>query len=326
MRYLTPARVTFLMLAVVATLVGAYVAKKLFAADEPVAEVRTRNVPMAIADIEPGTEITEAHLGLGPIREENLAPDILLNNRVIVGRVAKVRIPRATPIQASQLFAPGERPPLAVSPGHRAVSVRLGDSPAVLDGLVRPGQFVDVHLTPSQGGNDERLRGGMTLTLFRGVKVLALNRSSRSGASQRRVNSVTLELTPRQANVLILAQSRGDITLTYNPEGAGSGDVAAENEDRAFLEEILGLEPLPQPPQPFVTETYRGSRRDELRFRDGKRVDERGYSRSTSRPSGNGNSTNARGQTPADNDAAGKTGDEADGVPQPADETSAPTA
>lgn len=276
MKILTPARVTLLMLLVVGGLVGAYVAKGLFAADEAPVKVETRAVPMAVADLKPGTVITESHMGLGrmPVSEIAQHPGMLLDNRGIVGRVVKAPIQAGTPIISQQLYQPGEQPPLKVGEGMRAVSVSLGERVALVDGRIQPGQFVDVHMTPNAGGqNDRRFRGGITLTLFKGVKLLAVNSSSASGAAASRAgNSVTLELSPGQSNIMILAASRGGITLSYNPEGRGDGGVGVTDENRATLEEILGLRDLPAPPKPFVTENYKGTSRTTLEFQAGRRV------------------------------------------------------
>lgn len=278
MKFLTPARVTLLMLLVVGGLVGAYVAKGLLASDAAPVKVETRAVPMAVADLKPGTVITEAHLGLGRLPVNDLAeyPGMLLDNRGIVGRVVKAPIQAGTPIVSQQLYQPGEQPPLEVGEGMRAVSVSLGERVALVDGRIQPGQFVDVHMTPNVNGQaDRRFRGGITLTLFKGVKVLAVN-SGTAGNASRAGNSVTLELTRGQANIMILAANRGSITLSYNPEGRGDGGVGVTDENRATLEEILGLRDLPEPPKPFVIESYKGTSRSTIQFQSGRRINGNG--------------------------------------------------
>lgn len=269
---LTPALLTTIMLLVVGSLVTAFVAKRILAREvarppEPI------NIPMALTDLKPGTVITEAHIGMGPVRPEQLDPEVLHTNRVVVGRVVKNPITRAQPIRTSDLYAPGERPPLNVAAGMRAVSVALSDGTALVDGLIEPGQYVDVHFIPS--GNTIA-RGGMVMTLFEGVKVLAINRSQSSTSSVGRgANSVTMELTPSQANIMLLASNRGEINLTYSPNGAGDGGVAVAAEDRAFLDEILGLTQT----APFVTEIYTGSARQMNTIEGGRIVHQEGQNR-----------------------------------------------
>jgi pilus assembly protein CpaB len=84
---------------------------------------------------------------------------------------------------------------------------------------------------------------------------------------------VTLELTPEQANILILAHEKGEIALSYNPDGKRNGGVAIKSQDRASMDEILGLN-HPEPvtpvktvnPRPFTSETFKGTARSTLRF------------------------------------------------------------
>lgn len=299
MKLLTPARVTLLMLLVVGGLAAAYVAKTLLAADGSLATVETRTVPMAVADLKPGTVVTEAHLGVGrmAVREFREHPGMLLENRAIVGRVVKEPIQAGTPILFSQLYQPGEQPPLEVGSGMRAISVSLKDPVALVDGRIAPGQYVDVHFTLNNTGtgNADRYRGSITVTLFKGVRVLALGTGAGTLGRNRGNNSVTLELTPGQANIVIQAASRGDITLSYNPDGKGTGGVGSNRDDRATLDEILGLTGPTDDGSTFTTETYRGSSRSTNQFRGGRRVFDGGL---TQKPSKKRNASKPRKPQP----------------------------
>lgn len=279
MRRLTPAFLTLVMFGVVGLLVVAYIAKNLLAVPEQKPQVATRNVPMAVADIPAGTVITENHLGLGPYPVERLDRDMLLVNRVVVGRVAKEVIKAAQPIRANQLYQPGELPPLDVAEGMRAVSVEVGDSVAMVDGMIKPGQYADVLFTYHAAGNaDDRFQGGLTMRLFEGVRVIAINRNLTQSRVDRTSNHVTLELTQSQANTLVLAKDRGVITLTYNPNGKGDGGLAVSSAERVTLYEILGLKPREPDKEPFATELYKGSGRGVIYFNDkGRRLDGYGW-------------------------------------------------
>lgn len=272
MKRLTPAFVTLLMLVVVGLLIGAYVFKTLMATEESPAVAETRLIPMPTSDLEPGTLITEAHIGQAPVSRDAMTPDTLISTRVVVGRVVKEKLKAAQPIRSNQLYQPGERPPLDVPSDMRAITVVMGDSGSVVDGLIQPRQYVDVHLTPSNT-DDPRLRGGTTMTLFKGVKVLAINRSIATTNVDRGGNSVTLELTPEQANIVILAGTAGELMMSYNPNGKGTGGVTISNADRATLEEILSLKPLPEPTPAFRTEQFRGGSRAVNTYRDGQLID-----------------------------------------------------
>lgn len=268
MKRLTPAALTMAMLVVVGLLVVGYVAKNLLARDEAPPADPILTVPMALADIEPGTVISEGHIALGRLRESQMVPETIRSDAVVIGRVAKQTIQAARPILTTDLYAPGDYPPLQLGAGMRAVAIGLDDSTAAVDGLIRPGQFVDVHFTPASY-RDQEQTGGLTMTLFKGVKVLAINRSTAGGSAPRGGNNVTLELSEEQSNILIQARSKGSLTLTYAPEGKGDGGVAVSRKDRATLDEILGLEPLAEP---FTSEIYYGSGRSVLQFQNGRPI------------------------------------------------------
>jgi pilus assembly protein CpaB len=219
-----------------------------------------------------------------PVAEFSRHPGMLLENRAIVGRVVKQEIQAGTPITSDQLYQPGEMPPLSVGKGLRAVSVPLKDAIALVDGRIAPGQYVDVHLTPNiDSTNSARFRGGITITLFKGVRVLALSTGGGRSVGQGASSSVTLELTPGQSNIMILAATRGDITLSYTPDGPGNGGVGVNSEDRATLDEILGLS-APRDSS-FTTENFKGGTRSTLKFQNGRRVDDGGVTRKTPRKS-----------------------------------------
>jgi len=283
MKRLTPAAVTLMTVVVVCLLVTAYFAKMVLA-EEPKAllvestktpSIEFREVPMALGTLEPGMQVTPAHLGTGRVRVDALEPETLLSERGLVGRIAKERIQAATPIRSGQLYQPGERPPLAVGPGMRAVSASFSPRASFVGGLLRAGEYVDVHLTPHLSDpSDNRFRGGLTITLLGGVRVLAVGGGiERDSQNTESINTVTLELTPEQANILILAREKGEIALSYNPDGKGSGGVALRNQDRATMEEILGIN-RPEAPvsaprlsaRPFTSESYKGSTRTTLQF------------------------------------------------------------
>ncbi len=277
MKRLTPAMLTVVMFGIIGLLVLGYFAKNLFAQKEKPAGPTLREVPMAVTDIKPGTVITADHLGMGRYDRTKLTPDVLLANRVIVGRVAREAIKAAQPIKAGQLYQPGELPPLDIGPDMRAVSIEVGDGAAMVDGIIKPGDTVDVLFT-AQGGNNgsDTYQGGLTMRLFEGVKVLAINRNFAQGRVDRGNNHVTLELSVAQQNIVVLAKDRGKITLTYNPSGKGNGGLALSNSERVTLFEMLGLEKSDPRVEPFITEIFRGTSRTKNQFdTKGRLIDNR---------------------------------------------------
>lgn len=288
---LTPWLLTLVAFAVICLMAVTFFFKKLWATEVVQAPpIPARTMPMAITEIEPGTVITMKHIGNGPVgADTKLAPDTIRSLESLVGRIAKDRIPSAVPLQGSMFYAVGDYPSLEIQDGMRAVPISIDDATAVLSGMIKPGQFVDVYMTTdagtgsrlqSSGGGDSSSRKAMTATLFKGVKVVAVNRTGSATSSLQGGGSsqtVTLELTEEQARAMLLAQQHGRIAMTYNPTGSGTGgiDIKSEN-DRITVEQLLGLADEPEEKKPFKTEQYHGAGRASLFWRDGERVDYQG--------------------------------------------------
>lgn len=275
MRNITPAFITLLMLAIVGVLIGVYIVRSLMPKAVVKEPIGTRTVPMAAADIPAGTLLTSDHIVMGFLKNDKLTSDTILNKDVIVGRYTLKDLKQAKSVHTSELYAPGVRPPFKVTPGMRAVTIGLGDSTSVVDGLIKPGDYVDVHLTIDNNSGDKRYRGGFTMTMFKGVKVLAMNRLTHQTSLNRGGNTVTFELTPAQSNILLQAKTKGELSVTYTPNGLGSGGVSIAKADRAHFEEILDLPEIPKREKPFTTELYRGSSRSIIRYDDDE-YDDRG--------------------------------------------------
>lgn len=274
MKRLSPAFLTMLMLGVVGVLVTMYVAKTVLGRSTPEPQEEILTIPMALTDLEPGTKIEEGHIGTGRARRSRITADTIQANRVAIGRVVKNAIKAAEPISTFDLYPLGKGPGLQVTAGMRAVTIDLGSATSLADGQIQPDQYVDVHFTPSSTPN-ENVTGGMTMTLFKGVKVLAINGNSRGATATRGANTVTLELTEGQANIMLLARDKGALDLVYTPDGKGDGVVAVDDATRATLDQILGLKPPEEEKidPPFVTEVYTGSGRRMQEFKDGLRSD-----------------------------------------------------
>ena len=116
MKFLTPTR---LMLAIVAAL-GVFVMlgffsvmRSLDAIEQPQLTLQregfaTRTIPMAVTTLKPGTVVRSDDLGNGPWPMREVRGDMLLSERVIVGKVVQKEIKAATPIHAASLKRLGE--------------------------------------------------------------------------------------------------------------------------------------------------------------------------------------------------------------------------
>jgi pilus assembly protein CpaB len=136
--------------------------------------------------------------------------------QALIGSVARAPILKDEPITTSKLVKPGDGGVLAaiLPAGMRAISTRIKEETAV-GKLILPNDHVDVILIQRRrslkGGSEEFVSD----TLFRNVRVLAIGQliEAKEGKKGADGATATLELTPRQTELLALANSMGEISL-----------------------------------------------------------------------------------------------------------------
>ncbi len=128
-------------------------------------------------------------------------------------RVALRAIEINEPMLKTKVSGFGGRASLStiLAPEMRASTIRVNDINGVA-GFVLPGDHVDIMLTRSaSGGKDSDL---LTDILLQNVKVLAIDQDANEDRAQPAVvKAVTLEVTPVQAQKLVLAQRLGQLSL-----------------------------------------------------------------------------------------------------------------
>jgi pilus assembly protein CpaB len=151
--------------------------------------------------------------------------------RKLLGTVVRYPITAGQPITRGSLVGPEDRGFLAAAlgPGMRAITVPVNVNAGVA-GFVFPGDHVDLMLTQSvEGGGD-----GPTLkvaeTIIRNLRVLATDQriTEKDGDGKTQVktfSNVTLEVTPKIAEKIAVAQSLGSLTLSLRSIADNTSDV-----------------------------------------------------------------------------------------------------
>lgn len=140
--------------------------------------------------------------------------------RELAGAIARAPIMAGEPITVNKLIKAGQGGVLAaiLPAGMRGVSTKI-DAKTSAGGLVLPNDHVDVILIRrlrGRGGTEEHVAD----TLFRNVRVLAIGQQIETKEGKKTADSAassttaTLELTPRQAELLALANAMGEISLS----------------------------------------------------------------------------------------------------------------
>ena len=136
--------------------------------------------------------------------------------RPFVGAIARTPILTGEPITKIKLVSAKEGGVLAaiLPEGKRAVSVMIRDEHLAAGKLILPNDRVDVILIRKQrsrSGGEET----SSETIFRDIRVLAIGQriEIKEGQKNAEGNTATLELSPDEAEELVLARSKGEITL-----------------------------------------------------------------------------------------------------------------
>src|SRR3546814_428387 len=141
-----------------------------------------------------------------------------VNPADLLGTVVRNEITAGQPVTQGSLIKPGERGFLAAAlgPGMRAVTVSVSTTSGVA-GFVFPGDRVDLVLTQEVTGDGDSLK--VSETVLRNVRVLAadqrMNRVDEEGKPVvQSASTVTLEVTPKIAEKIAVAQTIGQLSLS----------------------------------------------------------------------------------------------------------------
>jgi pilus assembly protein CpaB len=227
-----------------------------------IAEQET-NVVIATADIPIGTQINPQQVAVVKFKR-NLVPDgAMLKKEEVIGRVSYSDISAKTVVLAKQLAGLGAQPGLAgiTTEGMRSVSVRVDESSGVA-GFIAPGTYVDVIAIMNP-----QLEGAKPVSkvILQKVRVLAGGQKYENNKDGKAalVNTVTLELSPAQAEKVKLAEAEGKLQLSIRnatdqeiPKTPGAtkrdvlDDVALERRALEGTRQAGGIRPAGVPP-PF---------------------------------------------------------------------------
>lgn len=210
------------------------------------------NVVVAKTEIQLGQKITAEQLALSPIPNGSAPEGAYRRLDQVVGRVAITPIGVREAITNLKLAPEGVGAGLsAVIPeGYRAMTVKVDDVVGV-SGFLMPGSFVDVVAvivpTSRQGGETQ---GPISKIVLQNIKVLASGAKIDSPNNQREptsVNAVTLQVTPEEAEKLVLAANESKLQLVMRNYG-DKEDTQTGGANKGSLLSGESVKPQPAPP------------------------------------------------------------------------------
>jgi len=217
-----------LFLALAMGLVAAVMARNWIAQHgAPQAASASGTIVVAAAPLAFGTVLTPDNVSEIPWTEPRLPEgafatktDLLKDGR----RVVLNAMERSEMIVRPKITAPGQRASLSVliEEGMRAVTVRVDDVRGVA-GFILPGDRVDVMLLRTQTRQGETENSADVLIQY--VKVLAIDQLANERQDQPAIatvaKAVTLQVSPEQAQKILLAGNIGKLSLVLRQPAEG---------------------------------------------------------------------------------------------------------
>ena len=196
----------------------------------------TRPVVIAAADVGEGKLIGREAVTVAEWPINTVPAGAYASIDSVAGRVTRIDVFRGEVIVPGRLAPDGVGPGLQVkiTPGKRAFSLKIDDVSGI-SGMVQPNSRVDVLVTT----RDPSTNKDVAKTFMSNMRVLSIGTISAVSADNRPIQAptATLEVTPTEAERLMIAQGTGRIQLSLrgygDPDsirttGANSEDVLAQ--------------------------------------------------------------------------------------------------
>jgi pilus assembly protein CpaB len=203
----------FIAASVVAGLIATFAIHRYVSLKTRIPVAATQQVLIAAADISPGTALSGAAVKPVIWPQAVIPPKSASSLGAIEGRVVMVPIPQGNPILFSMLAPEGTAAGLSgiLPDGKRALTVKV-DEVAGVGGFIHPGDHVDVLVDLAIKDTQEHF----SKTILHDIAVLTTGQIWQPKGDDNKpvlVNTVTLELTPHESEVLNLASNQGKIRL-----------------------------------------------------------------------------------------------------------------
>ena len=228
-------------------------------ANIPVEKIEVKGVYVIVADelIPLGTTLTRGFLRWQKWPKDAIQSTFLSSEardgklvKKLVGATIRQRVAEGTPITKDMVFRRGKTGFLSgiIDEGFRAITLKI-DEPSGVGGFILPGDRVDVLVTfnarqLTQGLSSSNTEGGLgedseprvighaqysTETILQDVRVIGIGQKVEVKVEDKAAvaKSATLELSPKQAEILTVARAMGKLSLTLRSKANDhSGSIA----------------------------------------------------------------------------------------------------
>jgi pilus assembly protein CpaB len=235
-----------------------------------------QEIVVAAQDIPPGTTINEEVIKKGMIKttpwpKNSIPAGAFSSPQQVVGKINRVKILANEPILESRLAGEGAGLTVRLEAGKRALAVRVDEIIGV-SGFIVPDDRVDVILTTTPLGANQDAKVSKIVLQNKRVLSVAQSTEQKEGKPQL-ARSITLEVTPDEAEKLSLASQEGQIVLALRGLGDDSETRTIGSNKRDLLalaassqKTTTGGAPTPPPAEKYRVEVILGSNRNVVEF------------------------------------------------------------
>lgn len=232
-------RKLFLALAIIMGL-GTMMMMRNALSHKQVSQTAANEILVAAADIPAGQFVQQQHLRWQSWAPEHMTEAFIkkgpqTNGQEWLGAVVRKGIRAGEPILKGQVVKPKDRGFLSavLNPGMRAVAAPITNVTGIA-GFVFPGDRIDLILTHAinASGDEQAIKQRRaSKTIVKDVRVLALDQDSSDQAEGKPkvAKVVTLEVSPKQAEIITLSLQLGTISLSLRSLAADETENAANN-------------------------------------------------------------------------------------------------
>jgi pilus assembly protein CpaB len=234
-----------------------------------------QDIVVAAQDIPPGTNFNDEAIKKGLIKttpwpKTSIPAGAFSSPQQVIGKVNRVKIMANEPILESRLAGEGAGLTVRLDPGKRALAFPVNEIVGV-SGFIVPDDRVDIILTTTPLGAEQNTK--ISKVVLQNMRVLSVAQSTeQKDGKPQLARSITLEVTPEEAEKLALASQEGQIVLALR----GLGDDAPVVTIGSNKRDLLALASAPRksssggavapPADKYRVEVIMGSQRNVVEF------------------------------------------------------------
>ncbi|MDJ0951023.1 MAG: Flp pilus assembly protein CpaB [Alphaproteobacteria bacterium] len=222
-------------------------------AEQPVKKAPENFILVARANLPAGTLLKPDHLRWQAWPEASISKAYIRREgteggseqkKAFTGAVVRKGITIGEPITEGRVVKPGQRGFMAavLHPNMRAIAVRVSATTASA-GFIFPGDRVDMLLTHKRKGSRR-----VAETIFTNARVLAIDQRTSDQSNKAKVaKTVTLEVTPKQVEMIHVARGLGTLSLSLRALARPASEAPIIVEDQPDTTTTMMANDAPAP-------------------------------------------------------------------------------